>query len=53
MTLLASWRRRRGQAAISERLRALPAHLRRDIGLPEIDGVDIAVSRHLHNPNLW
>ena len=31
----------------------LPARLRRDLGLPAIDGVDEDVARRLRNLNAW
>ena len=44
---------RRTRPAPRLHLPDLPARLRRDIGLPAIDGVDEDVAHRLHNLNAW
>lgn len=42
-----------GRRPVPRALTDLPARLRRDIGLPAIDGVDEDVARRLRNLNAW
>ena len=52
MSFISRFRRPRPASARAT-LSDLSARLRRDIGLPQIDGVDEDVARRLRNTNAW
>lgn len=54
MSFILSRLRARRHSRVLRRLRDLPSHLRLDVGLPAIDGLDDEqILRRLRSSNLW